>query len=248
MTKIVYLLCICFFSLSAQNKDLFQEANTAYNEGNYPEAIDNYELILENGETSPELYYNLANAYYKLNKIGPSIYYYEKALQLKPTDEDIVNNLEFARNMVIDDIEKVPEAGLSKMVNNTISKLSFESWAWMSIVSSVIFSIFFLLYYFSMGSKLKRLFFGVSILFLIVSLGSLGFAYQQQILIQDSQYAIIFSEEVPVKSEPNLRSDELFFLHQGTKLKVLETFQDWIKLELSNGAQGWITKSEVRFL
>lgn len=248
MNKIVYLLFFCFFSLSAQNKDLFQEANTAYNEGNYSEAINTYERILENGETSADLYYNLANAHYKLSHIAPSIYYYEKALQLKPNDKDTANNLEFARNMVIDDIEKVPEAGLSKMVNNTISKLSLDGWAWMAIVSSLIFAIFFLLYYFSAGTKLKRLFFGVSMLFLIVSLGSVGFAYQQQLSIQNSQYAIIFSEEVPVRSEPNLRSDELFFLHEGTKLEVLETFQDWIKLELSNGAQGWITKKEVRFL
>jgi len=50
-----------------------------------------------------------------------------------------------------------------------------------------------------------------------------------------------------VRSEPNLRSNELFLLHEGTKLKVLETFQDWIKLELSNGAQGWITKNEDDF-
>ena len=232
----------------AQNDAIFEEANADYNEGNYQEALENYQQILGNGETSAALYFNLANTHYKLNNIAPSVYYYEKALQLKPKDEDIKNNLEFARNMVIDDIEEVPETGLSKIVNNMISKLSFDGWAWMAIVSSAIFAIFFLLYYFSGGTKFKRLFFGVSILFLIVSLGSVGFAYQQQVSIQNSRYAIIFAEEVPVRSEPNLRSDELFLLHEGTKLKVLETFQDWIKLELSNGAQGWMTKNEVRFL
>lgn len=243
-----YFLMLFCIPLMAQNEALFEEANKDYNAGNYQEALENYQQILSNGETSAALYFNLANAHYKLNNIAPSVYYYEKALQLKPNDEDIVNNLEFARNMVIDDIAEVPETGLSKMVNTMISKLSFDGWAWMAIASAVIFAIFFLLYYFSAGTKFKRLFFGVSILFLIVSLGSVGFAYQQQLSIQNSQYAIIFSEEVAVRSEPNLRSDELFLLHEGTKLKVLESFQDWIKLELSNGAQGWITKNEVRFL
>lgn len=243
-----YFLMLCCIPLMAQNEALFDEANADYNEGNYEEALENYQQILSNGETSAALYFNLANAHYKLNNIAPSVYYYEKALQLKPNDEDIKNNLEFARNMVIDDIEEVPETGLSKIVNNTISKLSFDGWAWMAVVSAVIFAIFFLLYYFRIGTKFKRLFFGVSIFFLLVSLGSVGFAYQQQVSIQDSQYAIIFAEEVPVRSEPNLRSDELFLLHEGTKIKVLETFQDWIKLELSNGAQGWISKDEVRFL
>lgn len=243
-----YFFMLCFIPLMAQNEVLFEQANADYNDGNYQEALENYDQILSNGETSAALYFNLANTHYKLNNIAPSVYYYEKALQLKPNDKDIVNNLEFARNMVIDDIEVVPETGLSKLVNNTISRLSFDGWAWMAIVSSVIFAISFLLYYFSAGTKFKRLFFGISIFFLIVSLGSLGFAYQQQSSIKNSQYAIIFSEEVPVRSEPNLRSDELFLLHEGTKLEVLETFQDWIKLELSNGAQGWITKNEVRFL
>lgn len=243
-----YFLMLCYIPLMAQNEALFEEANADYNEGNYEEALENYQQILSNGETSAALYFNLANAHYKLNNIAPSVYYYEKALQLKPNDEDIKNNLEFARNMVIDDIEEVPETGLSKIVNNTISKLSFDGWAWMAIVSAIIFAIFFLLYYFSAGTKFKKLFFGVSIFFLLVSLGSVGFAYQQQVSIQDSQYAIIFAEEIPVRSEPNLRSDELFLLHEGTKIKVLETFQDWIKLELANGAQGWISKNEVQIL
>ncbi|CAM4080319.1 tetratricopeptide repeat protein [Gillisia limnaea] len=245
---LLYFLMLGCIPLMAQNEALFEEANANYNDGNYQEALENYQQILTNGETSAALYFNLANAHYKLNNIAPGVYYYEKALQLKPNDKDIENNLEFARNMVIDDIEEIPETGLSKMFNNTISKLSFDGWGWMAIVSSIIFAILFLLYYFSAGTKFKRLFFGVSMLFLIVSLGSVGFAYQQQLSIQNSQYAIIFSEEVPVRSEPNLRSDELFLLHEGTKLKVLETFQDWIMLELSNGAQGWITKNEVRFL
>lgn len=243
-----YFLMLCFIPLMAQNEALFEQANTDYNEGNYQEALENYEQILNNGETSAALYFNLGNTHYKLNNIAPSVYYYEKALQLKPNDEDINNNLEFARNMVIDDIEEVPETGLSKMMNTTISKLGFDGWARMALVSAFIFAIFFLLYYFSAGTKFKRLFFGISILFLIVSIGSVGFAFQQHSSIQNSQYAIIFSEEVPVRSEPNLRSDELFLLHEGTKLEVLETFQDWIKLELSNGAQGWISKNEVKFL
>lgn len=243
-----YFLMLCSIPLMAQNEALFEKANADYNEGNYQEALDNYQKILSSGETSAALYFNLANAYYKLNNIAPSVYYYEKALQLKPKDTDIANNLEFAKEMVIDDIEEVSETGLSKIIKNIISKLSFDGWAWVAIISAIIFAISFLLYYFSALTKFKRLFFGVSIFFLIVSIGSVGFAYQQWASIQNSQYAIIFAEEVPVRSEPNLRSDELFLLHEGTKLKVLETFQDWIKLELSNGAQGWIIKKEVRIL
>jgi tetratricopeptide (TPR) repeat protein len=248
MKKIVYLLFICFFSLSAQNKDLFQEANTAYNEGNYSEAIHNYERILENGETSAELYYNLANAHYKLNQLAPSVYFYEKALQLNPGDSDVKNNLEFAQRMLIDEIEGVPKTGLSKIINKLISVLSFNGWAWTAVISSGLFAAFFLLYYFSNSSRRKRLFFTTSIIALILMFSALIFAYQQQEYQKNSQFAIIFSEEAIIRSEPTLRSNEILTLHEGTKVKILETFQNWIKFELANEIQGWMDKSDVRFL
>jgi len=248
MKKIVYLLFICFFSLSAQNKDLFQEANTAYNEGNYSEAIHNYERILENGETSAELYYNLANAHYKLNQLAPSVYFYEKALQLNPGDSDVKNNLEFAQRMLIDEIEEVPKTGLSKIINKLISVLSFNGWAWTAVIGSGLFAAFVLLYYFSNSSRRKRLFFTTSIIALILMFSALIFAYQQQEYQKNSQFAIIFSEEAIIRSEPTLRSNEILTLHEGTKVKILETFQNWIKFELANEIQGWMDKSDVRFL
>ncbi len=248
MNKLVYLLFICFFSLSAQNKDLFQKANTAYNEGNYSEAIDNYELILENGETSAELYYNLANAHYKLSHIAPSVYFYEKALQLNPGDSDVKNNLEFAQRMLIDEIEEVPKTGLLKITNKLISVLSFNGWAWTAVIGSSLFAAFFLLYYFSNSSRQKRLFFTTSIIGLILMLSALIFAFQQREFNENSQFAIIFSEEAIVRNEPTLRSSEILSLHEGTKVKILETFQNWIKFELANETQGWMDKSDVRFL
>ena len=250
MKKISYLFLLLFYGipLLAQNNDLFQQANTAYNEGNYQEAIQNYESIIENGETSAELYFNLANAHYKLNHIAPSIYYYEKALLLNPGDSDFKNNLEFARNMAVDEIEVVPKTGLSKIMNNLISVLSFNGWAWVAVIASIMFATLFLLYYFSGTSGIKRLFFTTSIIALMLMISSLIFAYQQQEYSKNSRFAIIFSEEASVRNEPSLRSNEILVLHEGTKVKVLETFQNWIKFELANEIQGWMDKSEVRFL
>ena len=100
MKKIVYILSFLFsFGLFAQNQALFEKANTLYNEGKYAEAIDNYITILETEKHSADIYYNLANAHYKLNNIAPSIYYYEKALLLDPNDSEINNNIAFAKNM-----------------------------------------------------------------------------------------------------------------------------------------------------
>ncbi|WP_337251769.1 tetratricopeptide repeat protein [Maribacter halichondriae] len=112
MTFLLLLIC---FSVSGQNEALFSEASKAYNGGNYENAIQNYLEILENGQHSAEVYFNLGNSYYKLNQIAPSIYYYEKALLLRPNDSEIKNNLAYAQNMTLDAIDEMPETGLSKI-------------------------------------------------------------------------------------------------------------------------------------
>jgi len=232
----------------AQGEDLFEEANSAYQDGNYDVAVSKYEAILNNGETSAELYYNLGNAHYKMNHVAPSIYYYEKALQLDPADADIKNNIEFARNMAIDDIEEVEQTGFSIWFNSFISSFPYTTWAVLGIIFSVLFVTMFLFYYFSIKTLYKRLFFTGAIVFVIFCIVSVIFAFQQQSYIQDNQYAIIFNEEVEVRDEPNLRGGASFQLHEGTKAKVLEDFQEWSRIELSNGAQGWVNSAEIRKL
>jgi len=248
MKRILFLLLLICAPMMAQNNALFEKANEAYNDGDYPEAVSRYTEVLKNGEESAELYFNLGNAHYKLNHIAESVYNYEKALLLDPADKTIQNNLEFANNMVIDDIKAVPKSGLSNFITNTISVFSFNGWAWIAITGVAIFAILFLLYYFSIASKWKRLFFTVAITSVIISFISLIFAFHLKNVTQNNEFAIVFAEEVPVRNEPNLRGNELFQLHEGTKVQILNTFQDWVQLELANGSTGWMDKSSVKFL
>ncbi len=249
MKKLI-LICSLFLGFAgfAQNEKLFEEANTAYQSGDYQNAIATYKEILENGEASAELYYNLGNAHYKLNEVAPSIYYYEKALQLDPTDKDIKNNIEFARNMAIDDIEAIEQTGMNQWVNGVISIFDFSTWAVIAITFSILFVVLFLLYYFSYTPLYKRLLFAGSMLFLVLCILSVVFGFQQQSYIQDNQFAIIFAEEIEVRDEPNLRGDASFELHEGTKARVLEDYQEWSRIELSNGAQGWVRSNELKKL
>ena len=107
-TVLIFALFFCF-GVNAQTEALFNRATDAYNEGNYQQAIEVYNQILDKGEHSAALYFNLGNSYYKLNQIAPSIYYYEKALLLSPNDPEIKTNLSYAQNMTLDAIEVLPE-------------------------------------------------------------------------------------------------------------------------------------------
>jgi len=249
MKKLSYIF-IFLFSLGtfAQNQTVFAEANTLYNEARYQDAIDKYESILKSGQHSAELYFNLGNANYKLNKIAPSIYYYEKALRLDPNDDEILNNLAFAQNMTIDAIEQVPEVGISKFVNRVINILGFDAWAKLTIVLMLLFVGLFILYYFSFATQSKRMAFVGSIAFFLLMLVSLTFAFQKYNLVQKDKPAIVFSQEAEVKSEPNLRSTEAFRIHEGTKVQILDTVNNWKKIKLVDGKTGWVPSDDIKAL
>ena len=249
MKTILYILSFLLSAISfAQNETLFDEANTLYNQGKYGEAIDKYTSILETGNHSPSLYFNLANANYKLNNIAPSIFYYEKALQLAPNDNDIKNNIAFARNMTIDAIDTIPEAGLPKLLNNVTNTFSFDTWAKTAVALVFIFVILFLVYYFAFSSVKKRLAFIGSVAAFILCFVSVLFAFHSYNLKEIDKPAIVFAQESKVKSEPNVRSEEAFRLHEGTKVQVLDTIGEWRKIKLSDGKIGWVSSNDIKLL
>ena len=250
MKKLIYIITL-LVSITAigQNNALFAEGNSLYNDGKFQDAINTYENILNTEYHSAELYFNLANAYYKLNRIAPSIYYYEKALQLSPKDKDIISNVAFARNMRIDVIEVIPDMGFSKMVKSVTNTYSYDGWAILSVVFVVLFVILFLGYYFSYSTTRKRLTFLTSTTTLIIAFIMLVFAFQKYEYDQNDNPAIVFPHESEIKSEPNLRSEIVFKLHEGTKVQVIENYnENWTKIKLADGKTGWIPSEDIKEL
>src|SRR5690606_8240967 len=107
--------------------------------------------------------------------------------------------------------------------------------------------VLFVVYYFSHKTLVKRIMFTISMVCIFLAVFSLIFAFQQKSLVSNNDYAIIFSQEAPGRDEPTMRSSESFFLHEGTKVRVIERYQEWIKFELPNGLQGWMDKKDVKF-
>ena len=226
--------------------ELFEEANKLYNETNYAEAIEVYQSILAGDEHSAEVYFNLANAYYKTNQIAPSIYYYEKALQLAPNDKDISNNLAFAQNMTIDAFEVIPEVGLSRVYKNIVNGFSSDLWAGLSVVLIILFVLLFLSYYFAHGTNKKRFMFLTSFVSLFLCLVALTMAFQKYDYMKNDHPAIVFATETEVRTDPNLRSETAFRLHEGAKVQIIEEYDDnWSKIKLSDGKTGWISSKDI---
>ncbi|PKG53517.1 tetratricopeptide repeat protein [Olleya sp. 1-3] len=248
MKYILYIFLFFCGSITAQDQSVFDQANALYNDGKFQDAIDKYQSIVDGNQHSAEVYFNLANAHYKLNNVGPSIYYYEKALQLKPEDADILNNMEYAKQMTVDAVQEVPELGFSRFFNKVTNLFSFDDWAKLAIALMVIFVVLLLVYYFTYSTQSKRVSFILGFVFLFLSLSSVGLAFQKQALNNRDNPAIVFAQKSEVKTEPNLSGNEAFTLHEGTKVLVLDTINNWKKIKLADGKTGWISAKDIKLL
>ncbi len=237
-----------FFGLMAQTpQDFFQQGNEFYKKGKYQEAVKLYEKALNKKEESSELYFNLANAYYKLNKIAPSIYFYEKAKKLNPEDEDIQYNLQLANRMKMDKIEVLP-IGFSRRIGQSISQIfNYNTWAILAIIWSFIGLLTFLVFLFSKNSNYKRLGFAGMFLFLFLLLFSLYFTEISKKISQE-KFAIVFVPKTELMTEPNLTSDKLVDLHEGTKVQVIKNDEDWSLIKLPDGKKAWVPKTDIKLI
>ncbi len=250
MIKKLFLFLVLVFNMStAQNIDkMFVDANALYKEGAYVDAVKLYKEIEQKKQVSSELYYNLGNCYYKLNKVAPTIYNYEKALKLNPRNKDARNNLVFAKKMTLDRIEPLPKSVFQRFNESVLKKLSYDGWSIVSIIFSIIMSVFFLLFYFSSVSSKKKIFFITaltSLLMLIITIIITQYQYDKS---KNDVEAIVFTEEVSVKNEPIKDGEETFVIHEGAKVKVLDTVDNWKKIKLSDGKIGWMLTEHLKII
>jgi tetratricopeptide (TPR) repeat protein len=249
MKKILFLVLIIANTISAQNaNDLFSSANDLYKNEKFEKAIERYKEIESQGLISSELYYNLGNSYYKLNKVGPSIYYFEKALKINPLNEDVKNNLVFAKRLALDKIEELPKTVFQKFNINYLQQLSYNQWAIVIIVFSVLGSLLFLLFYFADTPFIKRIYFVTSSLSFILLITALIITFNQYSISKNNKEAIVFAEETEVRNAPTFNSEEVFTLHEGTKVLVLDAIDSWKKIKLADGKIGWIIADDIKLL
>lgn len=238
------------FTLLAGNlllaKGVFQKGNDAYQKGQFEQAILFYESILKDKKHSCDLYFNLANSYYKTGKIGPAIFYYEKALLLSPNDKDIQNNLKIANQKTIDELPGFTSVGIEKAIAEFTSKFHHNTWGYFAIIWSFLFVLGFFLYQWSANSWLKRIFFGSILVSGFGILSCIGIGQWEKNRIQSETFAIVFSSTLEVKNEPNGSANKAFELHEGSKIKLLESMDGWHKIAASEDMIGWVPKGSVK--
>lgn len=244
MKNIFYILLLTTQFFFAQSG--FERGNGLYQKGKYDLAIKEYESVLKENKESVELYFNLANSYYKLQQTAPAIYNYEKALVIDPANKAALNNIKFAQKHTIDEIKVVPKVGFAKLLRDFTGIYPFDTWAWITIGFAILFLLFFLGYYFSQAVVAKRIFFlGMFVILLLIMLSILA-AFFEKNHFDNEKPAIVFAESADVRSEPQNASTSIFTLHEGTKVYVEETLENWKKIQLTDGTEGWIDSKAIK--
>ena len=178
---------------------LWDQANTAYINNDFPTAISLYETILSSGRQSGKLYYNLANAYFKEQEIGRAILNYNRALRLNPGNEDIRYNLQVAEKMTKDHIDAVPEFFVKTWLSNLRNLLSSTTWAVLSLVFLAAMLGSALFYLLSRRLVRRKIgFYGTATAFLLLVL-TLCFAAIDRREAIDRTSAVVLRDAVAVK-------------------------------------------------
>ncbi|UCH13536.1 MAG: tetratricopeptide repeat protein [Bacteroidales bacterium] len=233
----------CLFGFHPDS--LVKTGNNLYAKGDFYHAIDVYEQIVDSGYEASELYFNLGNAYYKVNNIARAILNYERAKKLNPRDEDIKHNLTIANAHVVDKIDIIPEFFLKTWITGFTNITSSDTWAIISILSFILFLLLFLIYLFSGRIGIKKLSFWLGVLMFLISISSFYSSFKRKRFLTLMDSAIIITPTVTAKSSPAETGVDLFVIHEGSRVKVVDSIDVWNEIKLSDGKRGWVRKTDL---
>ena len=248
MKKLINLLFLMQIAFSITAQTLTEQANNAYSEGDYTKAEQLYKELIEQNDESPEVYYNLGNTYYRLNKTASAILYYERALLFDPGNKDILFNLEIAKLKTVDRIESVDEFFLTKWTNSLRDNYSTAQWSTTALITFLLIIACLFLFFFSRIIFLKKIGFFAGLTLIVICVFANVFAYQQKKKMLERNTAIIFSPTTIIKSSPDVSGNDLFILHEGTKIEIKSKLGDWSEIETSDGNVGWIRSNEIEII
>jgi tetratricopeptide (TPR) repeat protein len=222
----------------------FEQANQLYLQAKYPDAVAQYEKIVQSGFESGELYFNLGNAYYKSGNIQKAILNYERARQLLPRDEDVQFNLQLANLQVVDKIDAVPRLFVYRWADSMLALFSLSTMGWIVYSFFILTLAAFAFFLYARTYPQKRLSMFAGLVFstaLILTMIGYGVQSYKE---TNTEFAIVMSDVANIKAAPDSKGNDLFVLHKGLRVQVLDSVNHWRKIRLADGKVGWIPEDD----
>lgn len=252
MKYILQIFAVCFlFSVSAfatEETDMKTRADEAYKNEKYEDAAKIYSKLAASNE-SAEISYNLGCCYYRLDNIAKSVLWFERALVLEPGDKDIRTNLEMARSKTVDKIVPRHEFILFSFFRSLVKVMSLQSWTYTCIFLFALTLCSLLLFFFTDRMLLRKVGFSTAVVSLLMCIIGNICAYQQRTFTLNRRNGIVMSPAVTVKSTPSDNGNDLFVVHEGTRVEIIDdSMKDWCEVEIADGKVGWISRNTFELI
>ena len=246
--QIILCLCVSVVIASAQSEELtsvFEDANRLYLEQKFDAAISRYESIIANGYENGEVYFNLGNAYYKSGKLQHAVLNYERARKFIPNDDDLEFNLQLVNLQLTDKIESIPELFIYRWADSLLTIFTRDTMLWLLYLFFILtlFSFSYFLFAETYEGRRYSLMSGMIFSALLV-LGIANYVIQS-VRESESEFAVVMTDVANIKSAPDSKGNDLFVIHRGLKVQVLDNVNKWYKIRLADGKVGWIPEKEI---
>ena len=216
----------------------FDAGNEQYRTGNYAAALASYEEALAGGYTSGALYYNMGNAHYRLDQLGPAVLYYEKARLLTPENAELLHNLEIINAKTVDQFTQLPQPAWVTWWQTMLARNGGQWLFWVGMLFYLL-AVGVIIYRMRSGKAnpwIRRLR-AVTILLGCIFLFTAFAASMQSV---DIRRAVIMAERVEVKEQPDNAGVTEVAVHEGLVVDILQQSDGWVEIRLPNGARGWV--------
>lgn len=239
-------------SVDVAGLSVADQATALYNDGDFRRAIEILEkekkAQQDKGLASAELYYNLGNAYFRVNDLAEARLNYERALLLDPGDRDTRHNIEFLSTKLEDKILVADTFFLSIWFSAVQNLFSSNAWAKIAVSSFLLLMGCFVAFFFGKQVLVKKSAFYAGIALLVLVVLSNVFAFRQKDRIENRSTAIVMAATAPMKSSPDINSKEMATLHAGTKVRVTKQDRNWFEIQIDNGTVGWMQKEKLEII
>ena len=250
MKKIYFIILLLIPSLvfSQDLQSLFNKANTFYQKKDFKNSIKFYDSIEKLGFRSSDLYFNLGNAHYKLQQYPEAILNYERARRIAGNQDDIVFNIALTNLNIPDKIDPINQLWIFDVWNDLVNSRDSASWGIITIIILWLSLVFITIFNFFSSILIRRI---TSILFLI---GFLSFiftgivTYKRYQVETNNNYAVVFTPTIYIKSAPDAQSTDIFIIHAGVKVEIIEKVGEWYQVKLADGKKGWLLYSNLEMI
>lgn len=241
LSILIFAFCMPLFAFSADDADLlFQQGIDAYNNEHYEMAIESFRQLPVLGYESADIYYNLGNAYYRKGEFASAVWSYEKALLINPSHKDAEFNLEFLNAELFEGVNTVPPSFFNEVWKFLYSLFSPRSWFFIFLLFQLVLPVLILVFFFSASRRRRRIFFYFSAIAFVLYLLSFSVSSWAFYTMNNPSKAVIKYLSAPVRSEPGQGGTDVAVVEQASIVKILDHSENWIKIELPDGNEGWI--------